>query len=144
MNKTYINIKLEDGAVSPTRGTNNSAGLDLYSRDTVAFDVGETKLIDTGVCVELPEGTFGALYSRSGLSTKKNLWLANGVGVIDSDYRASIKVPLKNVGNTSQIIYKGDRIAQLVVTPYILSDIEIVDSLSDTERGVGGFGSTGN
>ena len=135
--------KLRSGAILPTRGSRLAAGYDLHALDDARIFPGETVMIDTGVAVQLAKGTFGAVYARSGLSTKRGLGLANGVGVIDADYRGTIKVPLYNRGTESQWIRKGERIAQLVVSLCITEDVEIVDELDQTERGSGGFGSTG-
>ena len=138
-----MKVKLYRNATCPTRGTSDSAGLDLYATDDHCIWTGETVMIDTGVALELPEDTFGMVVARSGLSTKQNLTLANGVGIIDCDYRNTIKVPLHNLGQDRQLIKKGDRIAQLVIVSYVPVELEVVDELSDTERGMGGFGSTG-
>ena len=139
-----MNIKLmNENAVIPTKGSKYAAGLDLYSTDDYCIWTGDTIMIDTGIAVEIPKGYFGAVFARSGLATKRNLALANGVGVVDCDYRNTIKVPLHNLGQGRQWIKKGDRIAQLVIVSYVPVDLEIVDELSETERGMGGFGSTG-
>ena len=130
-------------AIAPKRASELAAGYDLHALDDARIFPGETVMIDTGVAIQLTKGTFGAVYARSGLSTKRGLGLANGVGVIDADYRGTIKVPLYNRGMESQWVRKGERIAQLVVTPCITEDIEIIDELDQTERGSGGFGSTG-
>ena len=146
MKKTKIKIKkLYENAIIPTLGSEEAAGVDLHAciTETVYISPHETVKIDTGIAVELPKGTFGAIFARSGLATKEGLTPANKVGVIDSDYRNSIVVALHNHSNVSRIINPGQRIAQLVVLPYIPIEFKEVDKLSDTERGLGGFGSTG-
>ena len=145
MTKDVNLIKLNDSAIIPTYGTSQSAGADLYAciPENITIAPGETVLIDTGIAMEIPEGFAGLVYARSGLSTKKGLAPANKVGVIDADYRGEIKVPLHNHSNTSAIVEPGERIAQLVITPFIAANFIEVNSLSDTKRGTGGFGSTG-
>ena len=146
MKTTKIKIKkMNDMAIIPTQGSEEAAGMDLHAciEDTIYISPHETVKIDTGIAVELPKGTFGAVFARSGLATKEGLAPANKVGVIDSDYRNSIIVALHNHSNMSRTINPGERIAQLVVMPYIPIEFKEVDKLSDTERGLGGFGSTG-
>ena len=141
-----INIKkLENDAKIPTYGTDFSAGCDLYacSKEKISFNPGETKLIKTGIAMELPECYAGLIYARSGLATKRGLAPANKVGVIDSDYRGEIMVALHNHTNEVKEIDAYERIAQLVVTPYIKAIFNEVDKLNDTIRGTSGFGSTG-
>lgn len=142
----YIGIKkLTPEAILPTHGTKNSAGWDLYTLDEeVVLKEGEKKLVGTGLSFEIPEGYFGAIYPRSGLSTKQGIVLRNLVAVIDSDYRGEVKLPLWNVSDCEQIIPPHTRVAQLIIQPY-LRDVEWTecDELSNTERGEGGFGSTG-
>ena len=136
---------LTDTATIPTRGSEYAAGYDLYAdipSDLLIFE-NECILIDTGISVEIPEGYFGALFARSGLATKKGLRPANCVGVIDSDYRGEVKVALFNDSATSRTIKPQERIAQLVILPYAKVELEVVDELTDTVRGEGGFGSTG-
>ena len=137
--------KLNDNATLPTYGSAYAAGADLYALpDTdVTIEPGQTILIHTGIALELPIGYAGLIYARSGLASKKGLAPANKVGVIDSDYRGEIKVVLLNHGKESQTITHGERIAQFVITPVITPAYEEVETLSDTARGVGGFGSTG-
>lgn len=136
--------RLSENAIVPTKGSQHSAGYDLYSTETVSIRPHETALIGTGWAMEFPIGYFGAIYARSGLATKEGLRPANCVGVIDSDYRGEIKVALHNDTNTLKTITAGDRIAQLIVMDYFfISDFEEVNVLSDTSRGEGGFGSTG-
>lgn len=146
MKTTKIKIKkMNELAIIPKRGSDEAAGVDLHACITESIYVSphETVKIDTGIAIELPKGTFGAIFARSGLATKEGLAPANKTGVIDSDYRNSIIVALHNHSNMSRTINPGERIAQLVVMPYIPIDFKEVDKLSDTERGLGGFGSTG-
>lgn len=135
--------KRYDDAIIPTRGSADAAGLDLYSWETVNIAPGKTIKIDTGISVELPKGTFGAIFARSGLATKHGLRPANCVGVVDADYRGPVIVALHNDSDETRAVTKGDRIAQLVVIPYVIPTIKEATELSDTERGEGGFGSTG-
>ncbi len=138
--------KLNEYAALPTSGSKYAAGYDLYANIPHGVqDVapGGTEKIGTGVCFEIPEGYFGAIFARSGLATKRGLRPANCVGVIDSDYRGEVIVALHNDSSSPEKIYHGDRIAQLVILPYLAVDFKEVDELSNTERGEGGFGSTG-
>lgn len=144
MEKFEVNfIKLDKDACVPTRGTDQSAGADLYSVEETEIKKGETKLIHTGLAMEIPEGYGGFIFARSGLATKKGLAPANKVGVVDSDYRGEIMVSLHNHSSENQIVAKGERVAQLVFLPYAAAKFVEVESLSETERGEGGFGSTG-
>lgn len=140
-----INIKkVEDSATIPARGSDYAAGYDLYSNDiSVSIPAGGTKMIGTGVCMEIPEGYAGFVYARSGLASKRGLRPANCVGVIDSDYRGEIKVALHNDSSETQTVYLDDRIAQIVIAPFLAVDFNVVDELDETKRGEGGFGSTG-
>ncbi len=137
--------KLNERAVIPTYGSAGSAGGDLYSAEENDITVapGQTAFIGTGLAVEIPQGLVGLVYARSGLACKKGLAPANKVGVIDSDYRGEIKVALYNHGKEPQTVAKGERIAQLVIAPFVFAEYEETDDLSDTVRGEGGFGSTG-
>ena len=137
--------KLDEKAVLPTYGSEFSAGADLYAlTDTeISFEPGETKLVHTGLAMEIPEGFAGLIYARSGLASKRGLAPANKVGVVDADYRGEIMVALHNHSTTTQTIAPQERIAQLVIAPFLKATFEESDSLSDTVRGVGGFGSTG-
>lgn len=137
--------KLNERAVMPTKGSEYSAGADLYSAEPTSIIVkpGETVFIGTGLAVEIPEGYAGLVYARSGIACKRGLAPANKVGVIDADYRGEVKVALHNHSLETQTIEKGERIAQLVVTPFLSVDYVESDTLSDTSRGEGGFGSTG-
>ena len=141
-----VNIKrLKPNAAIPTYGSINAAGADLYAcvDSAVVIHSGETVLVPTGLSMELPEGYAGLIYARSGLASKKGLAPANKVGVIDSDYRGEVLVALHNHSPQDASIEPGERIAQLVITPYIMGVFQEADELSDTERGAGGFGSTG-
>lgn len=137
--------KLKPGATVPTMGSKFAAGADLYSAEDadVVIEPGETKFIGTGLAMEIPEGYVGLVYARSGLACKRGLAPANKVGVVDSDYRGEIKVALHNHGKEAQTVEKGERIAQMVIAPYLSVNYEEADALSETERGEGGFGSTG-
>ena len=141
-----VNIKkLDPAAKIPTYGSASAAGADLTAcmDAPVTIEPGETYLVHTGLAMELPEGYAGLIYARSGLATKRGLAPANKVGVVDSDYRGEIMVALHNHGKEAQTIESGERIAQLVITPYIAAVFSEVDTLDETERGAGGFGSTG-
>ncbi len=136
--------KLVNSAIIPTFGSVESAGGDLYNAgDDVAISPSETVLIGTGLAVEIPEGYVGLVYARSGLASKFGLAPANKVGVIDSDYRGEIKVALFNHSKETRTVLKGERIAQMVIAPYLKVEYEEVEELSSTKRGEGGFGSTG-
>ncbi len=137
--------KTNDKAIIPTYGTEYSAGADMYACiDTpVIIEPGKTFLIPTGLALEIPEGYAGLIYARSGLATRKGIAPANKVSVIDSDYRGEIRIPLHNHSEEAVTIDVAERIAQIIFTPYLKVDFEESDSLSDTERGLGGFGSTG-
>ena len=137
--------KLKPGATVPTMGSKFAAGADLYSAEDadVVIEPSETKFIGTGLAMEITEGYVGLVYARSGLACKRGLAPANKVGVVDSDYRGEIKVALHNHGKEAQTVEKGERIAQMVIAPYLSVNYEEADELSETERGEGGFGSTG-
>ena len=139
--------KLHDDSKIPTRGSKYAAGYDLYAyiEDNGMFEIKpfETALIGTGVAVTPPDGTFGAIFARSGLATKNGLAPANKVGVCDIDYTGEYKVALHNHSDKTAYVHHGDRIAQLVFIPYIVGDFVEVDKLDKTERGAGGFGHTG-
>lgn len=136
--------KLNENATIPTYASPYSAGADLYSAmDELTIEPHTTVLVKTGIALELPIGFAGLIYARSGLASKRGLAPANKVGVIDCDYRGEVMVALHNHTNVPQAIAKGERIAQLVITPYVVADFEETDELSATVRGEGGFGSTG-
>ena len=140
-----MNIKfLNENATVPTRGSAEAAGWDLYNAGPdVIIPAEQTVKVGTGIAIELPEGTFGGVFPRSGLATKHGLAPANKVGVVDSDYRGEVIVALHNHSTNDVGITHGERIAQLIVIPYMSVDMNVVDELSDTDRGEGGFGSTG-
>lgn len=135
--------RLNENAIIPTRGSSAAAGYDLYSTDETVIAPGQTFLVGTGLAMEIPEGYFGAVFARSGLATKEGLRPANCVGVIDADYRGELKVPLHNDSSEKRQITAGERIAQLVIMPFLPVTFEETDELSDTARSTGGFGSTG-
>lgn len=137
--------RLRDNATVPTYGTEFAAGADLYAAldEAVTIAPGETKLIPTGFAFEIPVGYAGFVYARSGLATKRGLAPANKVGVIDSDYRGEVMTALHNHGKEAQTVEPGERIAQMVIAPYITANFIISDELDNTVRGEGGFGSTG-
>lgn len=135
--------KLNKDAKIPTRGSKYAAGYDLYSCDEYEITPHSTVKVGTGLSFELPENTFGAIFARSGLATKKGLRPSNCVGVCDCDYRGEYIVAIHNDTNEMQTIDKHERIAQLVLMPYIPMEFIESDELSETKRGTGGFGSTG-
>src|SRR5574344_556661 len=145
--------KLYKDAIIPTKGSDKAAGYDLYAylfedkdsqeRTMVSIEPHSTIKVGTGICIEPPKNTFGAVFARSGLATKKGLRPANCVGVCDEDYRGEYIVALHNDTNERAYINHGDRIAQLVFIPYVSGDLIEVEELNDTERGTGAFGSTG-
>ena len=137
--------KLHNNAIIPTYGSQEAAGADLYAclDAPVTVAPGETVWIPTGIAMEVPKGCAGLVYARSGLACKKGLAPANKVGVIDSDYRGPVTVVLHNHGTELQTIAHGERIAQMVITPVLTPAYEVAEELSDTDRGQGGFGSTG-
>lgn len=135
--------RLNEKAQIPSRGSAAAAGYDLYSTDEVTVKAGETVLIGTGIAMEIPENYFGGVFARSGLSVKEGLRPANCVAVIDADYRGELRVPLHNDSAVDRQITVGERIAQLVILPFLPVAFEEVNELSDTQRGQGGFGSTG-
>lgn len=136
--------RLNEMAIIPTRGSKEAAGYDLYAAipESIRINPHETVKVGTGLAFELPKGTFGAIFPRSGYATKFGLRPANCVGVCDSDYRGEYIVAIHNDSDFIQAINPGERIAQLILMPYIAM-IMIEDNLSETERGDGGFGSTG-
>ena len=140
-----VNIKkLNENAKIPTYGSEYAAGADLYActdGDTVILP-GETKLIGTGLAIEVPLGYGAFIYARSGLASKRGLAPANKVGVVDADYRGEIMVALHNHSSEAQTVLCGERIAQMVIAPFLTAEFCEVESLSDTQRGSGGFGST--
>ena len=137
--------KLNEKAIIPTYGSAEAAGADLYAClcESVTINPGEVVWIPTGIALEVPKGCAGLVYARSSLGTKRGLAPANKVGVIDSDYRGEIQVVLLNHGTEPQTIQHGERIAQFLITPVLTPVYELVDELTKTDRGEGGFGSTG-
>ena len=141
-----MNIKkLKEHAIIPTYGSEYAAGADLYActDGPITIKPQETAFIGTGIAMEIPMGYAGLIYARSGLSCKQGLAPANKVGVVDADYRGEITVALYNHSKDEKTVEPGDRIAQMVVAPFLHVDFNEVDELSDTVRGIGGFGSTG-
>ena len=141
-----INIKkLTETAILPERGSAYAAGYDLFAdlEESIEIQHHETKMIGTGLAMEIPKGYFGGVFARSGLSAKEGLRPANCVGVVDADYRGEVKVALHNDGEVVREIKPGQKIAQLVVVPFLSVEFDEVKELSETVRGVGGFGSTG-
>ena len=139
--------KLRDNAKIPFRATEGSAGMDLHAciDEPVTLAPGQLRVIPTGIAIELPDNSCAAfLYARSGLGVKHGVCLGNGVGVIDSDYRGEVCVGLCNVSDKPYTVVPDERIAQMVIAPVLIPEIEEVCALGDTERGAGGFGSTGN
>lgn len=140
--------KLNDTATIPTIGSIEAAGCDIYANlvedgGSATIGPGATHFVKTGIAMEVPKQYAGLIYARSGLASKRGLRPANCVGVIDSDYRGEIMVALHNDSDSPQTIKHGERIAQMVITPYIRPEFVETDNLSDTERGGGGFGHTG-
>lgn len=138
--------KLHEKAVVPHYATVGSAGLDLTvisDEDTIVIPYQSTMLCRTGLSFEIPKGYVGLIYIRSSVGSKLDLVLSNQVGVIDSDYRGEVMIPLRNLGRGARVINSGTRIAQMLITPINQVNIEVANELSETKRGVGGFGSTG-
>ena len=138
--------RVRDNAILPTRGSEEAAGIDLYAcLDTsyVKLDINEVRMIPTGIACDFPKGYFGQVSVRSSVGTKRELRLANQIGVIDNDYKGEIMLAIYNGGEAPAIIEQGERLAQMVLQPYVTYDIVETDTLSETERGAGGFGSTG-
>ena len=141
-----VNIKkLTETARMPEQGSAYAAGYDLFAnvQENVQIEAHRTAMIPTGLAMEIPEGYFGGIFARSGLAAKESLRPANCVGVVDADYRGEVKVALHNDSDEVRVITPGQKIAQLVVVPFLSVEFEQVETLSDTVRGVGGFGSTG-
>ena len=141
-----VSIKrLNPRAKLPAYGSADAAGADLYALTDgpVSIAPGQTALIHTGLALAIPQGYVGLVYARSGLATKQGLAPANKVGVIDSDYRGEIQIGLHNLSAEPYTVQPGERIAQMIIMPYFAPVIEEVTSLTETDRGAGGFGSTG-
>ena len=146
MRKVPVNIKkLKANAALPVYSSAAAAGADLRAclEEDVIIRPGKTEMISTGLAMEVPEGYAGLIYARSGLASKRGLAPANKVGVIDSDYRGEIMVALHNHSEEAAVISQGERIAQLIITPYLTAEFTEKEVLEETERGFGGFGSTG-
>ena len=144
MEKVAVKL-LKPGAKLPTYGSEWAGGADLYAclEETVTLQPGETKLIPIGIAMEIPVGYVGLVFARSGLATKRDLAPANKVGVIDADYRGEFFVPIHNHGKQEQTIEHGERIAQMILTPFLTAQFFEAEELSETPRGENGFGSTG-
>lgn len=141
-----VNIKkLTDTAILPERGSAYAAGYDLFAdiKEDVVIKPHETFLVPTGLAMEIPEGYWGGIFARSGLASKEGLRPANCVGVVDADYRGEVKVALHNDSEVARTIVVGQKVAQMVIVPFLSVEFDLVDELSDTVRGAGGFGSTG-
>lgn len=141
-----INVKkLSDTAVLPEQGSTFAAGYDLFADvdEAIEIEPHKTAMVPTGLAMEIPEGYFGGIFARSGLASKEGLRPANCVGVVDADYRGEVKVALHNDGEVVRTVLPRQKVAQLVVVPFLSVEFDEVEALSDTVRGVGGFGSTG-
>lgn len=142
-----MNIKkLHEDSIIPTKGTNESAGYDLYAyldEDKISLNPGETKMINIGISLEIPKGYFAGIFARSGIASKRNLRPANCTGVIDSDYRGELRVPIYNDSDKVQYIENKERVAQMIILPYLDVEFNIKDELSESNRSDEGFGSTG-
>lgn len=142
-----INVKkLNDTAIVPTRGHEGDAGFDLYAclDEPITIGAGKTVKVPTGLSIAIPDGYFGAVFARSGLATKQGLRPANCVGVCDAPYRGEYIVALHNDSDEDRVVNPKDRIAQLIIMPFLTAQFNLVSELDETERGAGGFGSTGN
>lgn len=137
--------KLRDNAQMPTYGSDFAAGADIYAAldEAVSIAPGETRFIPTGLAFQIPEGYAGFMYARSGMASKRGLAPANKVGVIDADYRGEVMVALHNHGAEAQTVEAGERISQMIIAPFITANFIFSEELDDTQRGAGGFGSTG-
>lgn len=137
--------KIKEMAVVPTKGSTEAAGRDLYAciDDDVVIRPHDTVMIGTGIALQIPNGYFGGIVARSGLSTKEDLAPCNKFGVVDSDYTGEVFVPLHNHGDQIRVIHPNERIAQILILPYMSYDLFEVDDLESTDRGDGGFGSSG-
>lgn len=146
MKKAQIRIKkLREDAIVPTYGSPYAAGADLYAclEEEQVVSPGQTVMIHTGIAMEIPEGYAGLIFARSGLASKRGLAPANKVGVVDSDYRGEFMIALHNHSDVPQTVLPGERIAQMVITPVLAAEFLQVEKLEETQRGFGGFGSTG-
>lgn len=138
-----LKCKVTDPKYTPTRANPGDAGLDLKAEENALLFPGDRQAVETGVSVEIPDGYVGLLCARSGNAARRGLGIVNGVGVIDSGYRGPVNVLLINHGRSNVAVMRGDRIAQLLIVPIETPDVEIVDRLSDSDRGTGGLGSSG-
>lgn len=139
-------IKTDKNATVPNYGTAGAAGADLYAlipEGSVTVDAGETYMVHTGIAMQIPDGFGGLILARSGIAAKRGLAPANKVGLIDSDYRGEIMVPIYNHSGAPQEISNGERVAQIMITPFLHADFSECETLDDTARNTGGFGSTG-
>lgn len=138
--------KLNENAVLPSRGSNEAAGYDLYALadQPIEIEPHKTVMVGTGLSLAIPDGYFGGVFARSGMASKRNLRPANCVGVIDSDYRGELMVPVHNDSEEKKIIEAKERIAQLIILPYLSVEFDEVEELNETARGESGFGSTGS
>ena len=143
--RTVAIKKLNENAVVPTYGTKYSAGADLYAclEEPVSINPGEAYMVHIGIAMEIPEGYVGLVFARSGMASKRGLAPSNKVGVIDADYRGEIMVPMFNHSKQVQTIEPGERVAQMVIVPFLTAEWNLVDDLGETDRGASGFGSTG-
>lgn len=142
--KEWVNFKkLSDDAQAPTHGSEYAAGYDLYISRDVTIEPGSFEMAHTDIAMEIPQGHFGGIFPRSGMATKQGIRLRNCVGVIDADYRGEIMIAAYNDSKETQSLTKGTRIAQLILIPYTEAIFKEVDELDETDRGAGGFGSTG-
>lgn len=138
-----LKCKVTDPKYTPTRANPGDAGLDLKAEENALLFPGDRQAVETGVSVEIPDGYVGLLCARSGNAARRGLGIVNGVGVIDSGYRGPVNVLLINHGRNNLAVMRGDRIAQLLIVPIETPGVEIVDRLSDSDRGTGGLGSSG-
>ena len=141
--KTSVKFKLAPGAVLPAYETDGSSGLDIRANEDSVIEAGSWAMVGTGLFPEIQQGFEIQVRSRSGLAARNGVFVLNSPGTVDSDYRGEIKVILANMGKSEFVIEKGERIAQIVVCPVIQAQVSKVEEISDTERGSGGFGSTG-
>ena len=137
--------KMRDNAILPTRGSEKAAGIDLYAciDEPLTIITGGSALIPTGIACDFPEGYFGGIVPRSSVGVKRHLMLSNNFGVCDEDYKGEILMGFTNMGNMPQTIQPGERLAQMILLPYVTYNIVETDTLTESERGEGGFGSTG-
>lgn len=137
--------KMRDNAIIPTRGSDEAAGIDLYvcTDEPISILPGRCSIFTSGIACDFPEGYFGAVQVRSSVGIKRNLALMNGLGIIDNDYKGEIMIGLYNYGVKTQVINPGERIAQMVLLPYVKYDITETNTLEETDRGTNGIGSTG-